>query len=183
MRTINLNIRLFFIILLLLSLVGTALAMSNASHNVFLPLVMRPFQPTITATATVTATTTVTTQPSPTVTKSPTITASHSPAILKITHIESDPPGEDLSGEYVTIQNQGGSPATLTGWTLSDNDSHIFTFPSYALQAGASVKVWSKSGTNTTTDLYWGSSQSIWTNTGDCATLKNGGQVVNQMCY
>jgi hypothetical protein len=105
------------------------------------------------------------------------------PANVKITHIEYDPPGTDLDGEYVTIQNQGGSAAVMTGWTLADNDSHVFTFPSFTLQPNASVNVWSKAGSNTSTDLFWGSSQAIWTNTGDCATLHNGISTIHQVCY
>src|SRR5581483_1704503 len=37
---------------------------------------------------------------------------------LDITYIEFDPPGGDLAGEYVRIQNNTGSAIDLTGWTL-----------------------------------------------------------------
>ncbi|MFZ6028528.1 MAG: lamin tail domain-containing protein [Chloroflexota bacterium] len=172
------------LLLLLLTLLGGMAAVAAAEYQVYLPLIIRPVpQPTATQTPTQTPTHTATTPPPATATQTATPTVTLSPAIVKITYIEYNPAGDDLPGEYVSIENQGGSPIDLTGWTLSDADAHVYTFPAFTLQAGAAVKVWSRVGTNTGTDLYWGSSQAIWTNTGDCATLQNGSLVVDHVCY
>ncbi len=96
---------------------------------------------------------------------------------VRITYIEHE-------GEYVRIQNFDVSPVTMTDWTLRDIVPHIFTFPSFTLAPGAIVRVWTKAGTNTTTDLYWGSGTAIWNNDGDCAYLRSSaGSSVSNYCY
>jgi hypothetical protein len=82
-----------------------------------------------------------------------------------------DPP--DTLSEYVEIQNPGGSSVTMTGWTLRDIANHVYTFPAFTLGAGATVRVWTNSGSNNATNLYWGSDAAIWNNTGDTAILQN----------
>ncbi len=102
---------------------------------------------------------------------------------VRVTYIEYDPPGDDVAGEYVRIQNFGGF-ANMTGWTLRDVANHVFTFPSFALASGGTVRVWTKAGTNTAADLYWGSAAAIWNNDGDCAyLLSSGGATVSTYCY
>ena len=67
---------------------------------------------------------------------------------------------------------------------MSDLASHVYTFPVFTLNAGASVQVWTGSGTNTSTDLYWGSGNAVWNNTGDTATLKDDtGTLVDEYTY
>ncbi len=106
------------------------------------------------------------------------------PADVRITHIEYDPPGDDVQGEYVRIQNLGGRAQVMTNWTLRDVANHVFTFPSFTLAAGGTVRVWTKGGTNTATDLYWGSNQAIWNNTGDTAYLQDAvGNPVHSYTY
>ena len=103
---------------------------------------------------------------------------------VQITDIVYDPPGDDVQGEYVRIENSGGRPADMTDWTLRDDANHVFTFPTFTLNAGASVRVWTKSGTDTATDLYWGSGAAIWNNTGDCAYLRDSvGAAIDTYCY
>lgn len=135
----------------------------------YLPLVLKSELPTATPTATATATI-----PAPTV----------APANVQITLIVYNPAGDDVAGEYVRIENKGGVTAVLTGWTLSDNDSHVYNFPGgFSLSPGAAVQVWVKSGANNATNLYWGSVQAVWTNTGDTAYLRSGGTLVDSCSY
>jgi len=143
-------------------------------NHVYLPLVthQEPLQPTPTPTST----------PSPTNTPVP--TATPEPADIQITHIEFNPDGDDVQGEYVQIENQGGEGQTMTNWTLRDEANHVFTFPSFSLGAGKTVWVWTKSGSNTPTDLYWGSGTAIWNNTGDTAYLEdNQGNLIDTYAY
>jgi hypothetical protein len=115
----------------------------------------------------------------------PTSTPQPPPADVRIVTILYNPAGDDVQGEYVQLQNFGGSTAVMTGWTLRDESSHVFTFPSgFSLAVNAAVRVWTKSGANTATDLYFGSAAAIWNNTGDTAFLRNGsGQTVDTCSY
>lgn len=131
----------------------------------YLPLVLNPAEPT----------------PTPTATIPPTATTA--PADVQITLIVYNPAGNDVDGEYVRIENKGGTAATMTGWTLSDDDGRVYTFPSFSLAAGATVQVWTKAGVNNASNLYWGDALSIWTNTGDVAYLRNGGTLVDSCAY
>lgn len=141
--------------------------------NSYLPYLNNP-PPTPTATATPTALPATAT---PTPTSAP-------PANVQIRYIEYDPPGPDEDGEYVRLENLGGSSAVMTNWTLRDDANHIFTFPTFTLAAGATVKVWTGSGSNNSSNLYWGSGAAIWNNSGDTATLRNsGGQVIDVCTY
>lgn len=89
------------------------------------------------------------------------------PDYIRITFIDYAPPNP--LDEYVLIQNRGGGPADLSGWTLCDVASNCYTFPTFTLYSGATARLWTKSGVNTVTDLYWGRSQPVWSNTGDTA--------------
>jgi phosphatidylserine/phosphatidylglycerophosphate/cardiolipin synthase-like enzyme len=106
------------------------------------------------------------------------------PADVRITFIEYNPPGDDVQGEYVSLQNFGGSSAAIADWTLRDEGNHVFTFPSFTLAPGGTLRVWTRAGTNDAGNLYWGSGSAIWNNTGDCAYLRDAqGQGVSQYCY
>ncbi|MBN1812219.1 MAG: phage tail sheath subtilisin-like domain-containing protein [Anaerolineae bacterium] len=95
------------------------------------------------------------------------------PSLVRITHVEYNPSGPDLAGEYVLVKNLGGVPVDLTKWTLNDLSRHIFEFPHFLLAPGASVRVWTKRGNNTSTDLYWGRGVAVWSNIGDRAYLRD----------
>jgi hypothetical protein len=106
------------------------------------------------------------------------------PANVRLQAIRYNPDGDDVAGEYVTLINSGGTGQALTGWTLRDEADTVYTFPAFTLDAQAAVTVWVKSGTNTTTDLYWGRASAVWNNTGDSAILRDsGGETVGICTY
>lgn len=77
-----------------------------------------------------------------------------------------------LKDEWVKITNKGSSPVSLGGWKIEDEGSkHTYIFPSYTLDAGSTVTVYTGKGTSTAIELYWGSSSPIWNNDGDTAYL------------
>ena len=88
-------------------------------------------------------------------------------------------PGNDtgtntsLNAEYVSIGNHVSTSRNLRGWTLRDNQSHVYSFPNITVGSGKSVTVHTGKGTNTSTNLYWGSRNYIWNNSGDRATLRD----------
>jgi hypothetical protein len=121
--------------------------------------------------------------PTPTATATPTPTSAPQ-ADVRILYIEYDPLGPDEDGEYVRLDNLGGSNATMTNWTLRDDANHVFTFPPFTLVAGESVRVWTGTGSNNSSNLYWGSGAVIWNNSGDTAILRlSNGQVVDSCTY
>jgi len=91
---------------------------------------------------------------------------------VRIIHLEYNPPGPEVSGEFVLIQNNGGASVDVTGWTLSDAAYHTFRFPSFFLGPKGYVRVWTREGMNTATDLYWGRRAAVWNNAGDKAFLR-----------
>jgi len=104
----------------------------------------------------------------------PTLTAS-GPPIIEIVQVLK--PG-DLTGEVVVIGNLGGM-ANLEGWTLSDAEGNVFTFPTIALFDNAQIRVHSTPGRSTPSDLYWGRAVPAW-NSGELITLRDGtGSVVD----
>jgi hypothetical protein len=98
-------------------------------------------------------------------------------------------PGSDtgtnlsLNAEYVVISNSSSTTSyTLTGYTVSDRSAHVYRFRTFVLKPRASVTLHTGSGTNTSTNLYWGSRAYIWNNTGDTAYLKNSAGTLKDSC-
>lgn len=97
-------------------------------------------------------------------------------------------PGSDtgsntsLNAEYVRLHNSGSTNRSLTGWTIRDASSHVYTFGTFTLKAGTSVTLHTGKGTNTATNRYWGRSAYVWNNTGDKATLKNSSGTTIDTC-
>ena len=62
----------------------------------------------------------------------------------------------------------------LTGFSLRNNKGDVFNFPiNFILHDGSPVKIFSGSGVNTSTELYWGQSHGMWNDMGDCARRVN----------
>jgi hypothetical protein len=76
-----------------------------------------------------------------------------------------NPPGDDVQGEFVTLQNLGGSRINLNNWKVCDyRDIHCYKFKTVSIQPHSSLTIWTKAGTDTATDLYFGESTPIWNN-------------------
>ena len=67
-----------------------------------------------------------------------------------------------LADEAITIQNIGTSTLVLTGWQLKNNLGIAYTFPELTLYSEGMVKLHTKSGSNTASDLFWQRSASVW---------------------
>jgi len=85
----------------------------------------------------------------------------------------SKPERENLNEEWIEISNQGESDENLAGWTLEDRQNHTYTFPDFILVAGASARIHTGVGSDTSEDLYWNRNTAVWNNDGDTATLKD----------
>jgi hypothetical protein len=102
--------------------------------------------------------------------------------------IQYNPSGPDyrtarqLDREWVIVVNQSAKVRVLTGWTVRDADHHVYRFGSFRLKPGGSVKLHTGSGRDSGSQLYWGSGNFIWNNTGDTATLENARGVKQNSC-
>ncbi|MDI6100326.1 lamin tail domain-containing protein [Actinoplanes sp. NEAU-A12] len=88
-----------------------------------------------------------------------------------------DSPGSDtrtndsLNAEWISLVNDGASAVNLSGWKIVDA-SRAYTFGNVTIAGrGGKVRLHTGKGTNSSTDLYWGSGNYVWNNTGDTATL------------
>jgi competence protein ComEC len=92
-------------------------------------------------------------------------------AMLEVATVNADAEGDDrenLNDEYVIFENTGDDPIDLAGWTVEDEAGRSYEFPQgFTLEAGTTVTLRTGSGTDTETDLYWGSGSPIWNNNGD----------------
>jgi hypothetical protein len=74
--------------------------------------------------------------------------------------------------EHIVIEN-GGKDQDMARWMITNDRLDTYRFPEgFVLPAGASVRVWTKSGTDTETDLYWGSEKAVWGGHGGTAYLR-----------
>jgi endonuclease YncB( thermonuclease family) len=97
-------------------------------------------------------------------------------------------PGDDnysKEEEYVCITNQGLAAVDITRWWLRDEAGASYYFPAFTLDPGASVRVRTGCGQDTSSDLYWcRSGSAVWNNGGDKAYLYNAQDaLVDQLTY
>lgn len=99
-----------------------------------------------------------------------------------ISALQFNAPGDDrqnLNHEWVRLTNRGDGPVLLAGWTLSDKTgSHPYVFPAFVLMPESSVTIYSGWGRMNDTALFMGLDAPLWGNTGDVATLKDGGGTI-----
>ncbi len=88
------------------------------------------------------------------------------------------------TNDYIEIYNAGSTSVDLTGWWIKANTGERYDFPiGFELSSDKSVRVRSGNGTDTSTDLYWGLTYSVWIDPLNCAYLKNiDGVEVDSQC-
>jgi competence protein ComEC len=111
-------------------------------------------------------------------------TAPDDPA-LRVVEVNADaagPDGENLNDEYVVFENAGDDPLDLAGWTVSDEAGHEYTFGDVTLAPGDRLTLHTGTGTDTATDVYWGSEAPYWNNDGDTVRVEtaNGSRVLTE---
>ena len=82
---------------------------------------------------------------------------------------------ENLNDEYVTIHNACDYAVDMSDWGIADNSaSNRYRFPNFAVQPGSSFTLYSGSGANTPTKLYWGrTDKAVWNNDEDTLYLRD----------
>jgi hypothetical protein len=84
------------------------------------------------------------------------------PADAKVVEITGVTGVGDLNSESLTIKPIGEGELHLSGWRLDDSLGHSYTFPDFILFKDGSVQVFTRAGTNTVNELYWGLTQAVW---------------------
>lgn len=170
-----------WLIALFLAITGVTVARATLVTERYLPVVINEatLTPTQTETPTPTPTFTPTNTPTGTltITATPTITRTPTPTERKtgvyIVRVEYKPDYNELD-EYVEIKNNSGTDVDMTGWRLRDENlpkEQWYFFPKFILKKYSTVKVWTKIGNDTSSNLYWDRTTPVWDNGGDCAYL------------
>lgn len=73
----------------------------------------------------------------------------------------------------------------IGGWTVNDEADHTYTVPQdFTLDPGAQVTLYTGSGENTDSELYWRSERAVWNNNGDTIYVHDGdGGLVLERTY
>lgn len=91
---------------------------------------------------------------------------------VTISDLVCNPEGDDVAGEVVTIRNDSWRKIDLENWTLCDSGDHYcYAFGPISIDSRGELKLWTKSGTDMASDLYWNKTKSIWNDAGDTARL------------
>lgn len=76
----------------------------------------------------------------------------------------------DLNTEYIMIRNSGTQPVNLHEWRLSGPQAESYKFPLLNLNQNGAVRLYSRAGTSSVVELYWGAFEAQW-HSGDTLTL------------
>ena len=171
--------KLVWMLTIIILIATTSVVVHSAVNStLYLPVVMR--FPTGTPVHTPTITPTPSRTPTPTST--PRVTG------VKIVEVVQSENVLDPLNEYVSIHNFNYDVADLTGWFLRDDGLNRYNFPiNFIIPSGKTIRVWTKEGTNTITDLYWGSEVEVWNDFNECAYLRDDSEGENELvdvyCY
>ncbi len=95
---------------------------------------------------------------------------------VDIVTVHPDAEGHDtqnLNDEYICLRNPGNASVSLGGWTVKDEATNQYTFSTFQLAPGATITLRTGSGSDTSTDRYWGSSSAVWNNAGDTVFVRD----------
>ncbi|MGM0446745.1 MAG: DUF4350 domain-containing protein [Methanobacteriota archaeon] len=86
---------------------------------------------------------------------------------LAFDSIEYDPAGDPVEDEYVAFVNDGDEVLDLDGYEVYDAADNGYTFGAVSVDPGATITLYTGSGTDTDGEVYWGRGQGVWNNGGD----------------
>lgn len=90
---------------------------------------------------------------------------------IDVVEIHADAAGDDhenLNDEYLVLANVGNETLDLGGWTVEDDGGHSYTIPAdVTVQPDGQITLYSGTGSDTNSSLYWGADSAIWNNAGD----------------
>lgn len=120
----------------------------------------------------------------PTRTMIPTVPPAATTGDVRVVYINPKGDGWQDPDEFAEIRNLSAFPVQLSGWTLSDEKGHKFTFPELLLISGGYCRIYTNQYVPQTCGLSFNSLSAIWDDAGDCAYLRDlQGNLVSQFCY
>ncbi|HWQ45783.1 MAG TPA: lamin tail domain-containing protein [Longilinea sp.] len=80
----------------------------------------------------------------------------------------------DITREVVELRRTGSETLCLNGWSLRDADNNEYEFPRYyqLYSDGVVFRLYTRSGTDTALELYWGQGYPVWS-TGEELSLRD----------
>ena len=104
---------------------------------------------------------------------------------LVVTDVNADPDGDALTEEYVAFENIGNESIEMTGYEIHDESGATFSIPEgFTVDSGESVRLYTGSGEDSETALYWNRGQPVWNDDGDTITVEdNAGETVLEYAY
>jgi hypothetical protein len=78
----------------------------------------------------------------------------------------------DVTAEGIEIRNNGAT-VDMTGWTISDAQNNVYTFPTRRLFSQAQITLFTRVGPDTAAANFWGRDTAVWGDAGDVVTLAN----------
>lgn len=151
--------QLKWIIAVIVLITTVGMVQKSLGNLIYLPVVFAPE----------TQTPTLTPSPTVTITPSPTATSVGIKLVEVVNSLTDDP-----LDEYVRIYNYDSRTLYLTGWFIRDDGPNRYDFPdNFYIGGRQTVRIWTRYGVNTTTDLYWDNDTEVWNDKEDCAYLKD----------
>lgn len=124
--------------------------------------------------------------PKPTATPAPGQCLSGKTSGLCIINIDYQPKSGGSLNESITIKNLGSSSVDMENWRILNDKSEKYDIPAYSLKANSTVKVWTKVGTDDSSNLYMNLEVEFWANVRDCAYLRDDShprKTIDAICY
>lgn len=165
---------------ILIALSVVLVANAAQLNESYLPLVYKNKITTIIVTPTPTKT------PKPTSTPAPGQCLSGKTSGLCITNIDYKPSTGGSLNESITIKNLGSSSVDMEDWRVLNDKSEKFEIPIFSLKANSTVKVWTKVGTDDSSNLYMDLTTQFWNDVNDCAYLRDDShprKTIDAVCY
>lgn len=98
------------------------------------------------------------------------VSATLPPLDAPVIEIEAVIGAGDPATEAVVLKRVGEGELLLTGWKITNGRGSEYIFPYLVLNKNGSVRLYTRSGTNSVIELYWGLAESVW-RSGDTASL------------
>jgi hypothetical protein len=76
----------------------------------------------------------------------------------------------DLDNEHIHILYLGSDPLDLRNWKIKDTHRHSYTFPDFVIYKNGAFDLYTRSGVNSTIELYMGQTDPLW-QSGEVITL------------
>ncbi|MBI9044921.1 MAG: lamin tail domain-containing protein [Anaerolineaceae bacterium] len=68
----------------------------------------------------------------------------------------------DINFEEVILKRLGEGDINMTGWEIQDQNNNQYLFPNLIMKKDSHISIYTKTGSNSVNDLYWGLDFPVW---------------------